>query len=292
MDAKLTFRGRTITEDDIDFLRHLIAEEKGASRRALSKRVCLAWNWVQTNGTPRDMLCRGLLLALHRAGLIELPPVRCQPHNNVVRRQKIEAADVDQTPLEASLPEIQPLLWRQVRRTGEESLFNGLIQTYHYLGYTRPVGEHLKFVISTQSRPIACFAWSSPPLWLGLRDRFVGWSAEARKRNLHLLAYNTRFLILPWVRVPHLASHLLGQMARRISAEWSRVYGHPVYYLETFVDPSRFKGTCYRAANWISLGFTSGRGNDAPTKKQSVPIKEVLGYPLTPRFREILSRLP
>jgi hypothetical protein len=141
-------------------------------------------------------------------------------------------------------------------------------------------------------RPIACIAWSSAPRHLGPRDRFIGWSPEARRRNLRFLAYNTRYLILPWVTVPHLASHILGRMAKLLAKDWERVYGHPVFYLETFVDPARNRGTCYRAANWIFLGRTTGRGNNAPTKKPRVPIKEILGYPLSRRFREILGREP
>ena len=138
-------------------------------------------------------------------------------------------------------------------------------------------------------RPVACFAWGSAPGALGLRDRFIGWSAAARRRHVRLLAYNPRFLILPWVRVPHLASHLLGRMAARLSADWQQTYGHPIYWLETFIDPTRFRGTCYRAANWIPLGRTQGRGHRAPTKHPTRSIKDVLGYPLVRDFRARLS---
>jgi hypothetical protein len=135
---------------------------------------------------------------------------------------------------------------------------------------------------------VACLAWSSAPRHIGSRDRYIGWNAEARKRNIHLIAYNTRFLILPWVRVPHLASHILGRMAAALSQDWEQMYGHPVYFAETFVDPGRFRGTCYRAANWQFLGLTTGRGKNDHTYKPNRPIKEVLGLPLTPRFRELL----
>jgi len=126
---------------------------------------------------------------------------------------------------------------------------------------------------------------------LGPRDRFIGWTASARLKNIGLLAYNTRFLILPWVVVPHLASHLLGRIARQLSADWQRLYGHPIYYLETFVDPQRFRGTCYRAANWIRLGVTTGRGKEAPSHKPTRPVKEILGYPLVKDFRRRLAQL-
>jgi Domain of unknown function (DUF4338) len=161
------------------------------------------------------------------------------------------------------------------------------------LGYVRPVGEHLKYVVFAKGgRPIACLAFGSAPRHLGPRDRFIGWSTEARRRNTRFLAYNTRFLILPWVQVRHLASHVLASIARRISSDWERLYGHPIYYLETFIDPARFRGTCYRAANWISLGLTTGRGHNAPTKRATQPKKEVLGLPLIESFRELLSLVP
>jgi len=177
----------------------------------------------------------------------------------------------------------------QVRRTVAEPLFNALIEAHHYLGYTQPVGEHLKYLVYADGRPVACFAWSSAPRHLEPRDRFLGWSIEARRANIGYLAYNTRFLILPWVEVPRLASRLLGMMMRRLSADWRRLYGHPIYFAETFVDPERFRGTCYRAANWIPLGVTSGRGKDDQTHRPNRSRKEVFGYPLHPRFRELLG---
>jgi hypothetical protein len=164
-----------------------------------------------------------------------------------------------------------------------------LIEAHHYLGYTQPVGEHLKYLVFALGRPIACLAWSSAARHLGPRDRFIGWSAEARRQNIRLLAYNTRYLILPFVLVPHVASHILSRMARVLALDWERIYGHPIYFLETFVDPQRFRGTCYRAANWIYLGSTTGRGKDDQTSKPNRPIKEVLGYPLSKRFRQRLS---
>jgi len=178
-----------------------------------------------------------------------------------------------------------------VRRSSEEKLFGSLIEAHHYLGYTQPVGEHLKYLVYSSGRPITCLAWSSAPRHIGSRDRFIGWSAQARRRNIRYLAYNTRFLILPWVEVRHLASHLLGAMAKVLSRDWEQVYGHPVYYLETFVEPGKFRGTCYRAANWVVLGLTTSRGKDAPTRRPNRSKKEVLGYPLTRRFRQLLSRV-
>jgi hypothetical protein len=288
-DAAFKYRGRTVSEADLNFVRDLIAAHPGTSRRKLSALLCDAWGWVQPNGQRKDMICRGLMLGLHRAGLITLPPVRVSPPNNVIRRRSAEPVLIDATPIETSLSQLLPLEFRQVRKTKEERLFNGLLEAHHYLGYTRPVGEHLKYLVFAKDRPIACVAWSGSALHILPRDRFIGWSLEARRSKLHLLAYNTRFLILPWVKVPHLASHILGRMARLVPLDFNRVYGHPIVYLETYVDPGRFKGTCYRAANWVALGLTTGRGKDAPRGRPRRAVKEILGYPLTARFREILS---
>jgi hypothetical protein len=289
-DVLLRYRGRAITTADVIFIRELMARHPAASRRRLSVLLCGAWNWVQANGVPREMICRGLMLALERGGHLVLPPPRRVVSNPLVKRAKPAAIMIEPRPLRGPLSELQPVEFHQVRRTAAERLFNSLIEQHHYLGYTQPVGEHLKYMVyAAGGGPIACLAWSSAPRHLGPRDRFIGWSAQARRRNLHLIAYNTRFVILPWVQVAHLASHLLGRMARSISADWQRVYGHPVYYLESFVEPGRYAGTCYRAANWRFLGPTTGRGKQDSTKRPNRPVKEVLGYPLTPRFRELLS---
>jgi hypothetical protein len=291
MEAIFSYRHRHLTEQDIAFIRELIAEHPRASRRQLSKKLCQAWNWVQANGALRDMVCRSLMLQLHRAGLIELPPVVRVMPNPLAQRTAPARIEVDTQPLQARLGEIQPLALRQVRRTPQEALFNSLIAQYHYLAYTQPVGENLKYVVYAHERPIACCAFSSAPRHLGSRDRFIGWGREARLKNIHLIAYNTRYLILPWVKVEHLASHLLGRIAQVLARDWQRVYGHPIYFLETFIDPSRFRGTCYRAANWIYLGDTTGRGKDAPTHQPNRSVKQVLGYPLTKDFRQRLSRV-
>ena len=291
MEVKLKHRGREVTASDVAFIQALIAEDPGASRRALSKKLCEAWNWVQPNGALRDMVCRGLMLELHRAGLIELPAVRCRPPNNVLKHREAGVAPVEAAPLRAPLAELLPLAFHQVRRTEHEKLFGALLQAHHYLGYTRPVGEQLKYLVYAKGQPIACLAWSSAPRHLAPRDRFIGWSAHARRQNIRFIAYNSRFLVLPWIEVPNLASHLLGRMAKRLSRDWEQVYAHPLYYLESFVDPQRFQGTCYRAANWLFLGRTKGLGKAAHTNKPNRSRKEVLGYPLTKRFRHRLCRI-
>ena len=289
MNAILKYRGREVTDAEVAFIRELIAAHPSLSRRRLSEELCRAWNWVQPNGQPRDMVCRGLMLALHRGGHITLPQPRQRSNNPLAKRCKPATVEVDRRPIHASLQTLGPLRFEQVRRTRQEPLFNSLIEQHHYLGYTQPVGEHLKYLVFAQERLLACLAWSSAPRHLGPRDRFIGWSAEARRRNIHLIAYNLRFLILPWVEVSHLASHILGRMARQLPRDWRQIYGHPIYFLETFVDPQRFRGICYRAANWIVLGRTTGRGKDDQTGRPNRPIKEVLGYPLDRNFRRRLS---
>jgi hypothetical protein len=289
--AELRYRGRVFTTEDILYIRKLIAAHPGESRRRLSQKLCEAWQWKQPNGSLRDMVCRGLLLMLDRAGQIELPAVKFVPANPLVRRTRPVAARIDTTPLAGRIDRIGPLQFVQVRRTPEEQLFNSLLEQYHYLRYQQPVGEHAKYLVWAQESPIACLAWSSAPRHLGSRDRYIGWSAEARRRNIRFIAYNTRFLILPWVRIENLASHILGRMAARISKDWQQMYGHSIYFLETFVDPERFQGTCYRAANWVLLGNTTGRGKQSNSHVPNRSIKQILGYPLTKRFRELLGRV-
>jgi hypothetical protein len=235
------------------------------------------------------MVCRGLLLMLHRAGEIELPAIRQISRNPFVQRERPPRMLIDTTPLTAALRDIRPLSLQQVRKTTDEPLFNSLIEHHHYLAYQQPVGEHLKYLVWAQGRPIACLAWSSAPRHLGSRDRYIGWSPAARRRNIRFIAYNTRFLILPWIRIPHLASHILGLVTRALSGDWDRLYCHPVYFAETFIDPGRFRGTCYRAANWVLMGQTTGRGKASNSHHPNRSIKEILGLPLTPHFRELLS---
>ncbi len=290
MAVVFKYRARIVTDEDLTFIRDLIEQHPTASRRRLSALLCEAWNWVQPNGTLCDMVCRSLMLGMHRAGMIELPPVRQVNPNPLAVRTKPPPVTVEDTELCRRLRQIQPLRFVKVRRTKAEAIFNGVMEQYHYLGYTQPVGEHLKYLVYSEDRPIAALAWSSAPRHLGPRDRFIGWSSPQRRQNIRFIAYNSRFLIFPWVHVPHLASHILGVMARMLSRDWEHLYGHPVYFLETFIDPQRFKGTCYRAANWIALGRTTGRGHQDQTHRPNRPLKEILAYPLTQQFRQLLCQ--
>ena len=289
----LSYRGRSISATDVAFIQRLMAEHPGISRRKLSAVLARAWNMVQPNGALRDMVCRSMLLALERAGHLALPAKRCSPPNPLAVRVKPQAdPTLTGAAMEGPRSALGPLEVRLVRRTESEHLFGQLMHTFHYLGYAQPVGEHLKYLVYAQDRPIAALAWSSAPRHLKARDRWIGWTPSQRRGNVRFIAYNTRFLILPWVRVPHLASHLLGELARRISGDWQSVYAHPIHLLETFIDPERFQGTCYRAANWHYLGLTTGRGPRDQTQKANRSLKELWVYPLSKTFREHLLQAP
>lgn len=287
MKTILTFRGRVITEDDVKIICKLISDNPKDARYTLSNKLCELWDWRQPNGKLKASVCRTLMLKLHRAEHIALPEPRVKMGGQN-RARPAKVTNIDESPIEDSLSALGELEIKQVRRSGEEKLFNSLIETHHYLGYTRPVGEHLKYMVWAQERPIACMAWCSPIQHLNIRDHHIGWTAEQRLANRHLIAYNTRYLIMPWVKVPHLASHLLGVFSRRISRDWEGLYNHPIYFLETFIEPNRYRGTCYLAANWLSLGKTEGRGIKNKTQKQLVPTKELLVYPLHKRYKKIL----
>ncbi|MEA3487452.1 MAG: DUF4338 domain-containing protein [Thermodesulfobacteriota bacterium] len=289
MNEVITFRGRSVTEEDVTIVRKIIAAHPDGSRRFISQEVCRAWDWRQANGILKDQICRTLLLLLESKGFIKQPPPKCTPPNPLANRKKPARLTIDQTPVEGTLKNLQPVTITQVRRTSHEKLFNSLISQFHYLGYTKTVGEHLKYMAFANDRPVACVIWGSVPWHIGVRDRFIGWSVETRKKNLHLIANNTRFLILPWVRVSHLASHILALSRRVISRNWQEIYNHPIYLVETFVDTEKFKGTCYRADNWIYTGKTTGRGKDEKTLKQTRSKKAVYVYPLTKNFREKLA---
>jgi len=291
MDGVLRYRGQNITAEQVEEIKRLIADYPHLSRRALSEKLCEQWNWVQPNGTLRSMVCRSLMLQLHRAGLIQLPPVRWVNPNPLAHRQRPQPGlNLSWEPVEGAVADLSPVDIRQVRRTPQEKMFNTLLEAHHYLAYTQPVGEHLKYLILARGTPIACMSWSSSPRHLKPRDRFIGWSAAQRRENIRLLAYNSRFLILPWVRVPSLASHLLAAVSRRISSDWQSLYHHPIHLLETFIDPERFRGTCYRAANWIYLGVSTGRGKADQTHQPNRSLKELWVYPLGKDFRQQLCK--
>ena len=284
------YRGKIYSEKDIAFIKQLIAQNPNDSRRKLSQKICVAWKWTQRNGALCDQICRSFMLELHRNGLITLPPARRNPFNSTIYHKKPSKICIDQSPIHNTVAGIQPIEIVQVRRKPQEPLCNSLIEQYHYLKYTQPVGEHLKYIVYAREIPLACMTWSSAPRHIGCRDRFIGWTKSVREKNLHYIAYNSRYLVLPWVKIKCFASFVLAAMIRQISADWEALYHHPLHYLETFVDTELFSGTCYRASNWIYVGETTGRGKNEMFGKVTRSIKAVYGYPLSPRFREKLCK--
>ena len=288
METIITYRRRSVTRKDIETVKRIIALHPEKSRRFISQEVCRQWDWRQPNGVLKDMVCRSLLLLLESNGFIKLPAQKFIPANPLAKRKKPFGVIVDKTPVHCSLKELFSVKLKQVRRTPFEKIFNALVSEHHYLGYTQPVGEHLKYIAFANDRPIACLAWGSAPWYIGVRDRFIGWSKKIRENNLHLIANNLRFLILPWVQVSSLASSLLALNRHRLSQDWQDIYNHPVYLLETFVDTDRYLGTCYKADNWICVGQTTGQGKLSKSRKPVLSKKAVYVYPLSKNFRREL----
>lgn len=287
MDAILTYRGRRIGPGDVAFIQRVVDTHWERGRTAISRELCRQWDWRQRNGHLKDMVCRGLLVKLERSGQIRLP-VSKRGGAYPGRKPRIERIQIDTSPIQASLHELLPIEWVQVRRSGApEALFNHLIATYHYLGYCQTVGEHLKYLAFSHGRPIACLSWGSAAWKVACRDRYIGWSPAVRKQNLYRVINNTRFLVLPFIHIPNLASHLLSRNLRLLLLDWQRVYAHRPVFAETFVQEP-YAGTCYKAANWIRIGATKGRGKYDRNKRCDQPVKAVFVYPLHKQFRRIL----
>ena len=284
----ITIRRRTITESDIQAIQAIVNEHWSKGRTHISRILCEVWRWVQPSGRLRDMACRELLLTLHRKGLITLPPSSNNIDNNK-RNWAIPIVEIDQTPLSGKLSDFPPVELKLVRHTSLEPLYNSLVQHYHYLGYKQIVGAHLKYMAFINDRPVACLGWGSAAWSVKARELFIGWDKPAKERNLHLVTNNTRFLVLPFVSIKFLASHLLALNARRITSDWISIYHHPLYLLETFVDKDRFKGTCYKAANWIWTGATKGTSKRGNHHLFHGNIKNVFLYPLRKDFRQKLT---
>lgn len=285
----MIIQGREITYRDIESIRQMIAVNPTWNRTRLSRELCVLWKWRAPNGQLKDMACRALLLKMEQGGHIILParnpfsgkgrvivPIPFVPHKTVA--------------IVGELKTVTPLRIETVEDNGLLGLFKCLLSQYHYLSFGGTVGENMKYLVfARDNSPVACLlfgsaAWKSAP-----RDTFIGWDARTRKANLNFLTNNTRFLILPWVKVPHLASHILGIITRRISSDWMEKYGHPVYLLETFVERERFRGVCYRAATWFCVGQTTGRSRNDRYFTLKVPVKDIYLYPLAKNFQGVLK---
>ena len=291
MSESLVVQGRVVGEPDLALLREWLGQNPGWSRWRLSRELATRWDWRNGVGQLKDMAARTLLLKLHQRGLIALPPRLQMPTNRMRCQSQLPVAgEVADRPLNCALAQLGALTLSEVSaQAAERAWVRATLGRFHYLGFGGAVGENLQYVARDgQGRPLACLVFGAAAWKCQARDQYIGWSLEAQKRNLGLLANNTRFLILPSVRVPHLASWLLGRVSRRLSGDWQAKYGHPIVALETFVERERFRGTAYRAANWLAVGTTTGRTRQDRHTCIQAPIKDVYLYPLRRNFREAL----
>jgi hypothetical protein len=282
-------QGRRIGPEELAQIQECLQAHPSWNRTRLSQELCAWWNWRNHAGRLKDMACRTLLRKLQARGRIVLPPPQGHADNGR-RNQPFGELAHDRSPVQGDLQTLRPL-WLEPLAEGnsEVALFKFLLQRYHYLGLRNCVGQNLKYLVRDRTeRPLACLLFGSAAWQTWPRDAWIGWEAEQRHTHLHLLTNNTRFLILPWVRVARLGSHVLGQLATRLSADWQHKYGHPIHLLETFVERDRFQGTCYRAAGWVRVGQTTGRSRNDRAFQLQVPIKEIYLQPLVADFRQRL----
>ena len=282
----MTIQGRNLFPGDIELIRRLIADNPDWHRTRLSKHLCQLWNWRTDTGLLKDMACRSMLRKLEQRQLIVLPPARTSGN----RARKIMNINHETEPVQAPLRQIRPVEITMIKGRGAaDDLFHCLMDRYHYLGCHGHVGEHIKYMaVDIQQRPLACLLFGSAAWKTAVRDCFIGWDASTRQANLKMMTNNTRFLILPWVQVKNLASHILSACVRRLRSDWHQRYGHELCLVETFVDRSRFVGTCYQAANWMRVGQTRGRSRQDRYKRLRVPVKDLYVYPLTDDFKKRL----
>jgi len=291
-------QGRSIGPAEVEQIRQLLAGHPDWSRWQLSRELARGWSWRNGAGQLKDMAARTLLLKLEQRGWIELPARRRTPSNRMRHKRLAQPEGaLPQTPVTGPLKALLPLTigecsYADTTAVGQRALFDWLLHQHHYLSHRSSVGENLQYLVSdAQAHPLACVLFGAAAWQCAARDRHIGWDSSVRAQNLHLIANNTRFLILPWVRVPHLASHVLSRIAKRLSHDWQAKYGHPLYLLETFVERDRFTGAAYRAANWICVGQTKGRTRqDRPDGTwHQTAIKDVYVYPLQRGFRRHLQ---
>jgi hypothetical protein len=281
-------RGRTIDPDELETIRCIVAQNLAKGRSAISRILCEHWNWRQENGLLKERACRVLLLGLEKRGEIQLPP-RMKENFRFPRKAPSNVVPYDTSEITGTISDFGSLTIQMVRRSPDEALWDHLVDKYHYLARPWIVGSYLKYIAYIDSRPVACLGWGSAAWKVACRDRMIGWGSATRESNLHKVVNNVRFLILPWIRIEHLASKVLAANIRALRRDWLNFYNSAVVLLETFVDTERFAGTCYRAANWKCIGKTKGRGKYDRLNRASGTVKAVFVYPLTQDFREALS---
>lgn len=287
----LVIRGKSIGKIELAQIKQTTEQHWDKGRMFISRELCELWDWRQYNGIVKDQVCRILLNRLEEKQLIKLPPRKAGGTQGKKRyyiplEKPPEFSDMALAGRIDNFPAIQ---LKMVRRTSEESLWNYLVHRYHYKSYKIIVGAHLKYIAYLGDQPVACMAWCSTVFRIQSRDQFIGWDNEARSKNNRFVINNSRYLILPWIQIKNLASHLLGLSARTISRDWQEFYGYPVYLLETFVERDRFAGTCYKAANWQCVGATRGHAKKNNKFYYHGQIKDVYLYPLVSSFRNRLG---
>lgn len=292
MNEAITCQGRRIHQSDLCWLRDLVQEHPDWSRHKITRHICSHWEWRTHSGQLKTFAARSMIDKLEQRGLLNLPPIRVAYRRNIPPPFPKEFIPPEATQVEVSLNNLTPLsIHIPAPNSYEDSCVGYYLSQYHYIGFNRTVGENIKYLVRDRSgRDLACLLFGSAAWKTAPRDAFVGWETEARRENIIFITNNTRFLILPWVRVPHLASHILGRVMRRIRQDWVYKYGHPVHMAETFVECSRFKGICYKAANWLYVGQTKGRSRQDRYNDLCVPVKDIYLYPLSRNFRQALCR--
>ena len=287
-DAALRYCGRPFTREEMEFVRRLIAAEPRPNRAQLSRSVCRALGWMRPDGALKDMSCRVAMLRMEKDGLIELPPPQ-NGNGNGVARPRLTAASAPQQPVTASAGRLGKLQLRPVTTPQQSSLWNELIERYHYLRYQPLPGAQTRYLIfSANSQLLAALGFGAAAWKVAPRDHFIGWTPEQRSRNLHLVVNNARFLILPWVSSRNLASKILALAAKQLPNHWHTRYRYTPVLLETFVERQRFTAASYRAANWIPVGQTQGRGKLDRHHQNAAPVKNIYLYPLHKHFRQTL----
>ena len=282
----LVIRNRKVAAKDLKFIQAVVHKHWDKGRTQISKILCTKWNWVQPSGRLKDMACRELLLTLHRKTLLDYPPPFQKTHNT--NRPAPKKINISENPIKCHVQELDTVKVRMVRHTKLEPLYDSLVEQYHYLGYVQIVGNHLKYIAFAGDVPVACIGWGSAAWAVQSREEFVGWTKAVKNKHLHFIANNTRYLVLPWVTVKCLASKVMALNIKRISSDWIKVYNYPLYMLETFVEQERFKGTCYKASNWICVGETKGTSKKGHKHLKHGKIKDVYLYPLDKNFKRLL----
>ena len=291
-EAARRYCGREFSSAELDHIRELLEIKPVLGRVALSRRICQDLGWLNVLGQPKAMSCRVALLRMEKDGLMDLPPP-LRKKGCVQRRFQLSAASDPREPVHAPVRALEPLVFQRVEKGSLSSLWNELIQRYHYLGYRPLSGAQMRYLVwSADRRLLAALGFGASAWQVKARDQYIGWNHQQRVRGLHRIVNNARFLILPWIRCSGLASRILSGISTPLRADWIRRYGYEPVLLESFVEVPHFSGISYRAANWIRLGETRGRGKLDKTNQQVSPLKEIWIYPLHPHFRQVLCAAP